>query len=140
MKKLILIIAALTLLAACSKKQDAKPSLTAQNATANDFKGDWILTVDSVSTTTNGQTVVKVNTSIDGANFNYNADGTGYLGATGTANVNFTFTVGRGTLFIHIPQTASNAGQDISFTIVTITSAKMILRAFDTDSIEDLVF
>jgi hypothetical protein len=104
MKKLMGLLLIIVFLAACSKKQETKPTLTVQNATANDFAGNWVLTVDTVSTTTNSQTNVVTNVSEDGAHFEYNNDGTGFIGATGTPNANFTYTVARGTLIHTYPR------------------------------------
>ncbi len=141
MKKLILVITVVALLASCSKKHsDPKPTITPQTATANDFKGDWVLTVDSSLITKNGKTTITINISQDGANFEFNADGsTGYIGATGISNDNFTYTVAGGMLNLHIPATTSNAAQDPTFTIRLITTTELILRASDASEIDDLV-
>jgi hypothetical protein len=141
MKKLIIILTAVALFAACSKKQDTKPvvTLTVQNATAKDLAGNWSLVADTEATTTNGKTTIVVATNTDGINFQFNADGTGIETVSSVA-VNFTYTVADGLILLHAPAQGNSSAQDATLTITAITTTRLTFKAGDSNEMQTLVF
>ena len=138
MNKLILVIVAIALLTACSKKQDAKP-LTPQNATAKDLAGTWALVSTADYTTSNGKTDTTTSTNTQGISFQFKADGTGVESLI-TFVVDFTYTVSNGIIFQHELATDNSSAQDINFTITAITTTKLVLRIVTTDETQVLSF
>ena len=138
MKKLITILAAATMLfAACSKKQNAKPALTPQNATAKDLTGHWVLVADTSVTTTNGKSVATV-TNDSSISFTFNADGTG---AENLSTVTyFTYTVSDGLILLHAPASGNSPAADATLTIAAITATGLTLKAGNSDEMQTLVF
>src|ERR1700744_4385154 len=126
MKKLILVITAIALFTACSKKQDTKP-LTPQTVTAKDLAGTWVLvsTTDYITSGNKTDTVMSANSQ--GINFQFKADGTGVENLVSFV-VDFTYTVSNGVIFEHEPATANSAAQDLNITITAITTTKLVLR------------
>jgi hypothetical protein len=141
MKKIILILSAIVLLAACSKKQDTvkPPLLTPKSATAKDLTGKWDLAVDTTFTTTNGQTTTSVNTNTAGISFQFNADGTGAQ-TISNANLPFTYKVSDGLILMHTPASQNTAAEDLTFTITVITTTKLAFRSLTTDETTALAF
>jgi hypothetical protein len=139
MKKLILILSAVAILAACSKKQDAKPTLTPQNATAKDITGKWALVVDTTYTTVNGQTTTAITTNTGGITFIFNANGSGSENIATTVDP-FTYTVSSGTIFLHVAATQNSAAGDLNVNITLITATKLVFRSVATDETQVLSF
>jgi hypothetical protein len=140
MKKLILILLAVGLMASCSKKQDAKPALTPQNATAKDVAGDWLGVVDTTFTTTNGQTSTTINANTSGTHFKFNSDNTGLLGTSNQAPIDFTYKISDGIIIIQIPVTNNNSGGEIDLDILLITTNKLVVRTTSGTTHDDISF
>lgn len=136
MKKLILFAAGALLLAACSKKQDAKP--------APDFKakfaGTWTAVIDSVYNTDGGVTKGSVLTYNGDYTWTLNADGTGQIQQGGTA-MPVTFTANTADkLNLTIAAVGNDLQEVINFNVVTLSANKMTLSVSLETSKEVIYF
>ncbi|WP_183577331.1 lipocalin family protein [Mucilaginibacter sp. X5P1] len=128
MKRYILLIPAILIMAACSKKNNPAPArLTPSNANATDLVGKWTVITDTIFLKGSSQFNTKpVN---DASYFTFEADGTGNLGTTSSGLEGlFNYTVNNGTLILTIPNPNGSTGVYATYSIYNITKSTLGLR------------
>jgi len=126
MKRYILLIPAIIIMAACSKKNDQAP-LNPATAKATDLVGKWTITADT--TFLNGSSQFTVNAVNGGLYFQFNDDGTATSGTAGGVQGVYNYTVNNGTLVLTIPNSSGSvAGSEETLSIYNITKNSLGLR------------
>jgi len=128
MKRYILLIPAVIIMAACSKKNNPAP-LSPATAKATDLVGKWTITADTLFL--NGSNQFSVNPVNGGPYFQFNDDGTATSGtAGGGVQGVYNYTVNNGTLVLTIPNSSGSvAGSEETLSIYNITKSSLGLRS-----------
>lgn len=126
MKKLLLIISALALLAACSKKNEVKP-IKPNTVTAANLTGKWLMITDTsyVVGDTSSSTISVSNIQ---EYFNYNQDGSGTeTAAVLSFAINFKYTVAGGVIKVVID------GEEDDLQLLAYSSTRYVIREYSPD-------
>jgi len=123
MKRYILLIPAIIVMAACSKKNDPAP-LSPATVKASDLVGKWTATADTLFANTSSQ--FRVNTITDNPYFQFNADGTCTLSSIDSGTIDYT--VSNGTLVLTVPNSSGGMAASETFSIYNITKSTLGLR------------
>lgn len=134
MKKYILLIPAILIMAACSKKNNPAPArLTPSNANATDLVGRWTVITDT--TFLKGSSQFNTKPVNDAPYFLFNADGTG---SSGTVSIGlpelFNYNVSNGTLILTIPHPNGGTSVYLTYSIYNITKSTLGLRLSNNDN------
>jgi hypothetical protein len=128
MKKYILLIPAILIMAACAKKNNPAPArLTPSNANATDLAGRWTVITDTIFLKGSSQFNTKpVN---DAPYFLFDADGTGSSGAVSNGLEGlFNYNINNGALILTIPNPNGGTSVYATYSIYNITKSTLGLR------------
>jgi hypothetical protein len=128
MKRYILLIPAVLIMAACSKKNNPAPArLTPSNAKAADLVGEW--TVNTDTTFLKGSSQFNTKPVNDAPYFLFDADGTGSSGTVSNGLEGlFNYNVNNGTLILTIPNPNGGTSVYATYSIYNITKSTLGLR------------
>jgi hypothetical protein len=125
MKKHILFIPAVLIMAACSKKNDPVPALlTPATAKAADLVGKWNVKADTIFSNTSNQFSVAPVTGNPYFQFNDDSTFTSGTASGGSQGIVFNYTVNNGTLVLTVP----NYSGSETYSIYNITKNTLGLR------------
>lgn len=144
MKYMLLAFSFITVLTACSKKNDSQPQLTPQNVTVAAVTGKWTIQTDTTYVVIDGKTqatkIEKAPLPPGGysASIQFNADGTC---SSENSNTQFTYTVAPPTINVFLKSDDGVVRPSSSFTVLGITENWLLLRTNVSDgNYDDIAF